>query len=208
MLLISTSGDVWGRRLLIASLMVACALVVLLAGQNGALRSDLRQLRARQLIAQPGDVVSEFRAVSLDGDTITVGDVTSGRSQLLLIFDSECQYCLRTLPHWRAIVEKVSGELSSSVHVVGISLDTLPAATRSYAQRYDLPFPIVFFPDARTAGIYKAAGVPITIVVGDGGVVRYARAGALPTPEARDSVVQAVRDPAVRPREGVAAASR
>ncbi len=178
-----------GIRLVGYATLIALSVVVLaLARQNRDFLQQIRHLRAESKVLSAGSVVPAFRAVTLDGDSITVGDVASGDLQLLLILHSKCPYCLRTLPAWKAIARQVQQSESLQVSVIGISLDSVADSARRYADVHDLEFPIVQFPNSRMAGVYRALGTPITVVLGEEGRVVYGRAGELSDSAAVDSL--------------------
>lgn len=180
---------IW-QGLVYATLLGSAVVLFVLAGQNDRLRRQVRRARVDSQLPLPGHVVPVFRATTTTGDTVTVGDVPPGGRQLLLIFESHCPYCLRTLPSWKTIVRRSSQDAGISAR--GISLDSLPDDARRYAADHGLEFPVVRFPDARMAGVYRAVGVPLTVVLGDAGVVVYGRAGELSDPAAVDSVLAAL----------------
>ncbi len=178
-----------GLRLVAYGTLAALSVVVLtLTRQNRDLSQEVRHLRAESKALQAGSVVPAFSAATLDGDSITVGDVAPGDLQLLFVLTSKCPYCLRTLPTWKSIARQMQQSGSSRVSVVGISLDSVADSTRRYVDDHDIGFPIVRFPDARMAGIYRALGTPITVVIGEKGEVVYGRAGELSDSAAVDSL--------------------
>lgn len=114
-----------------AALAAASILVVVLARQNAQWQQEVRRLRIENRIPHAGYVVPAFRSLTLAGDSVTVGNVAPGERQLLLIFNTECPYCLKTLPYWEEIVHRARQEPNSSLSVYGISLD-FPDATRRF----------------------------------------------------------------------------
>lgn len=176
------------RALGYAALAATSVLVVVLARQNAEWQQEVRRLRIENRIPHAGHVVPAFRSLTLAGDSVTVGEVAPGERQLLMIFNTECPYCLTTLPYWEEIVHRARQEPNSSLSVYGISLDSADA-TRRYVSAHQIGVPVLQFPDARTAGIYRAIGVPMTIIVGEDGKVLYGRAGELTDPHTVDSVL-------------------
>lgn len=178
------------RALLYGALVPTSLVILVLAKQNAGLQHEVRRLTREIKVPHAGDVVPTFRSATLAGDTVTVADVGPGGRQLLLVFTTDCPYCLKTLPYWHTIAQR-GLQSGSSFSVYGISLDSI-ASTRRYVSTHEIAFPVVRFPDARTAGIYKAIGVPLTIVVGENGEVLYGRAGELSDRSAVDSVLAVV----------------
>lgn len=172
-----------------AGLVAAAALVVVLGLQNRALREELSELRVQAERAYPGLAVPTFRAVTLAGDSVTIGKTSDGRRQLLFIFNTTCGFCRRTIPVWKGIASKLGGA-ASEVEIFGISTDG-EAVTREYASREGVGFPVLRFPEAKLARLYRVVGVPLTLVVDHEGQVVYARGGSLERPAAVDSIFQA-----------------
>lgn len=190
------------RQILPLALAGALALVALLGTQSRSMRDRIVALERRAFLPYAGMVVPAVKATTLTGDTITIGDPPSGGRQVLLFLTTTCGYCRETLPAWRQLAAALRSS-AEGVEVIGVSLDS-PAATVEYVRKESLTFPIVELPDARMRSLYRAKGVPITLVVGDGGRVLHSRMGALTTQSATDSVFAAVRAPGtVAPDEEV-----
>ena len=86
--------------------------------------------------------------------------------------------------------------------VYGISLDP-EAETRRYVLDHGLAFPVLCFPDPRLAKLYRAEGVPLTVVLDDQGEMVHVRLGALRDRGSIDSVVAAVSQPVPPARTAV-----
>lgn len=140
-----------------------------------------------------GFLVPAFHARTLAGDTVTVGASSPGGTQLLFFFTTTCPFCLETLPAWKRIAEEVQTVGRGAVRVYGVSLSA-EGETRDYARVHGLPFPVVFFPEPRLERLYRVLGVPFTVVLGSGGVMRHVRFGSLAGSSAAvDSVLCAAR---------------
>lgn len=182
------------------ALAVATVLVLVLSLQNRALRTELGALRQRDLgVPYPGMVVPTFAARPLNDaaetdDTMQVGETQDrAGAQVLFLFRSTCPHCAKTLPYWKAIVQRIREEGLPGVVVYGLSKEP-PADVRRYAREERLSFPVARFPSEKMARLYGAVGVPITVVLDGEGRVTYSRIGALTTTAAVDSVVVAVRE--------------
>ncbi len=172
-----------------AALAASALLVVVLGLQNRTLREELSELRLRAERAYPGLTVPTFRAATLAGDSVTIGETLPGRRQLLLVFNTTCGFCRRTIPVWNRIASNLR-DAASEVEVFGISTDG-EMETREYASREGITFPVLRFPEAKLARLYRVVGVPLTLVVDHEGQVVYARGGSLERPSAVDSIFQA-----------------
>lgn len=184
------------RRLLSAAarvffaltLVIALTLVWVLAAQNQRLVREVRDLRIRSLLPREGTPVLPFRAVTLDGDSVTVGAADSERRQVLFVFNTRCPFCLQTLPAWATVAERLAS--TGSVQVLGLSLDSL-GETRPYVEANRVSFPVTVMPDARTRDLWDIQVVPAILVVDSEALVRFAQSGALADSRAVDSIVTA-----------------
>ena len=140
-------------------------------------------------------VVPAFDAVTLDGDTATIGAPRPGIRQILFMLDTRCGNCLVTLPAWGRMADGVA-DLADVAEVYGLSLDP-EAETRAYVREHSLTFPVALFDDDRYRQLYRVRGVPITLVVDEIGAVEYARIGSI-FGERAEAVVDSVVVAAVR----------
>jgi peroxiredoxin len=163
--------------------------------RTARLREELRTLRRRGERPYPGLVVPTFGAVSLAGDSVTIGEGAPGVRQVLFIFNTTCGFCRETLPYWSSIAAELRTEEPREVGAYGISVDS-EAETRRYVREEGLSFPVVRFPEAKLVRLYRAEGVPRTLVLDHEGGVLYARAGSFGSQGVVDSIIAAARAPA------------
>jgi peroxiredoxin len=175
----------------VVALLVATALVIVLARQLDATRSqrDLLAERARSL--QPGAYVPVQSAPTLDGAPVVLGSVAPGTRQVLFVYNTRCAYCLATIPTWQRLADGFRG--NPAVKVVAVSLDSLEA-TRSYTRQHALRYRSAVLLDERAASLFRFNNVPQTLVIDERGRVMHSRVGRLDTPGA-DSVAAAVARP-------------
>jgi peroxiredoxin len=175
---------------LAVTLVLACALVLLLAKRVRDLSADYRQLRLLSTLPHAGTVVPTFRTATLAGDSITVGETAdSGESQILYVFNTSCPYCRAIIPIWEQIADSLK-RLKRPVQVLAISLDSADT-TRRYVAEHALPYPVLTFPQAKLKRLFRAGTVPQTVVLDSRGTVLYARTGTLDS-VSLDSVYAAV----------------
>lgn len=174
-----------------AALAVAAVIVLVLVQQNRALREESRDWRRRALFPYPGFVVPAFRAATLAGDSVTIGESREGTRQVLFFFNTTCRFCLETLPGWKEVDSELVRSGGAS-EVFGVSLDSLPE-TRRYASEHELPFPIIRLPDPRFAKFYRAEGIPLTLILDREGTVLHSRVGSIEPGPAVDSIIAAAR---------------
>jgi hypothetical protein len=172
------------RLLPTLALGVALVLVVLLAQQSRSLRQELVRLRLEARTPPLGLPVPKVGGLSLSGDSITIGPSASG--QIVLLFNTECAFCRRTLPQWRLIASRTR-DAAPGLDVVGLTLDN-PLSVRTYVEQHAIDFNVLLLSDSSTPLLYWANVVPLTMVLGASGRVLFSRAGTL-TPIAVDSIV-------------------
>ena len=170
----------------------SAALNVVLGRQKVTLVERNRLLVERLTQARPGLVVPEYPVETLAGERITLGRATSRERQLLFFFTTTCEYCLASLPAWKALAAEA--DRLDGVTVVGVGLDSAHLVQR-YRDEHDLRFPITTLEDLRYAALFRATRVPLTVVIGEPGQVLYGRTGELSSEAAVDSVLAALRSP-------------
>ncbi len=173
------------------ALLAAVALVVALAARSSAQRKEIERLRLRMRLPHAGLLVPSFRATTLEGDPVTIGEGPSGERQLLFVFDTRCPFCRATLPAWERIYREVRASHGAAAAVYGISLDP-EEETRRYVADHGVGFPVLHFPSDRLRRLYRAEAVPLTLVVDHAGTVLYARLGQLADQASVDSVLDAL----------------
>lgn len=178
-------------------------LLVYATGLSAALASKNRDLRHRNAefvrnarIPQAGMYVPPVSVESVDGRLIQIGDPEPATRQVLLVFDTRCEFCIASLPAWRELAASLRHDPASGV--VAISTDP-PDETNRYVKAHDLDFPIATVADPRIRSMYRWSGVPLIMVIEPDGLVRYARAGELRTGLPLDSVLTVLRAPMVAP---------
>jgi peroxiredoxin len=178
------------RRLLTgAVLLTALTLVVTLGWQVKSLRRDLRIERVRSLQPAAGQWVPPVPATTLAGEPLVIGTGPAGTAQVLFVFNTTCAFCLRTAPVWSRIASQL--ETLSNVRVLGWSQDS-DSLTRAYVAAQGMSFTTVASTPPKYFSMYRALGVPATMVIDANGQVLYAALGMLSSAE-EDSVLIVAR---------------
>jgi peroxiredoxin len=181
--------------LMAATLLAASALIVALAIRHQSLTEAYRTLRLRTSLPSAGAVVPTFRARTLAGDSITIGeDPDPLARQVLFVLTTSCPFCRQTLPTWARIADSVSRLSQGHVVVAAISLDSL-GLTEDYVRQHQLRYPVVLFPAKKLRRLYRASFVPQTLVLDHEGRILYARTGLLEPQAVVDSVFAALSRP-------------
>jgi len=139
-----------------------------------------------------GDDVPNFGAQSLDGDSITLGDLR-GTPVLLNIWATWCVPCRTEMPELQEISEKYEG----SLEVIGVSIDEYGTqdAVRGFLEDVGTDFRILLDPEQRAVRSFTTVGVPETFLVDSEGVVRARWVGRFfPFDEANLALIESVLD--------------
>lgn len=181
--------------LMAVALLAASALIVVLATRHQRLTEAYRILRLRTSLPSAGAVVPTFRARTLAGDSITIGEGPDPLAkQVLFVLTTSCPFCRQTLPTWARIADSVSTLRQGQVVVAAISLDSL-GLTQDYVRQHQLGYPVVLFPTKKLRRLYRASAVPQTLVLDHEGRILYARTGLLEPQAVVDSVFAALSRP-------------
>ena len=183
------------------ALLFATALVLVLSRQLDGARKERDLLLQRSRSLQPGAFVPVQSTPTVDGSSVVLGQVAPGTRQVLFVYNTQCPFCLASIPAWQSIAGQL--QRNPAARVVAVSLDSLEA-TRRYAQRHGLRYPSAILLDPRTAGLFRFNNVPQTLVIDERGRVMHSRVGRLDVGPAADSVLAAV----ARPLPGAPAPAR
>ena len=171
--------------LLYVALLACATLVVVLGTQVAKLRSELREARWQALHPAVGDWLPPLPAITLSGDSVTIGQGSAWSRQVLFVFNTRSAFCLQTLPAWSRIATRLADH--DGVPIVGWSQDA-DSVTRAYVSAHDLTFPVVAGTPARHFAMYRVRGVPATLVIDDHGQIIYFVPGPVMR-TAEDSIV-------------------
>ena len=158
--------------ILVVALVAASVLVVVLAFQKRALMERQQELAARSRDPRPGFYVPAIDIETVTGDSVRLGESPNGGVQVLLVFNTTCEFCKASLPAWKKIASTLSQD--SSIGVYGVSLQDLEEAV-TFVSEQQIAFPVVSFSDRKLRALYRSQFVPQTLVLNSVGRVEYAR---------------------------------
>jgi peroxiredoxin len=180
------------RRLNVVAWALAAVLVVTLGRENRGLRAIEERYDRMRAYPYPGQWVPTVRASTINGDTVTVGEAVTGRSQLVFAFTTSCPYCRASLPEWKRLAEMVTGDSGKRHDVYWVSLSPRDS-TMQYVAEHGITWPVVLAPDPKMMRVYRVKTVPMTMILTARGQVAYARPGVLGDRAAVDSVLDVLR---------------
>jgi peroxiredoxin len=173
------------RSLPAAGLLGLSVLVVVLGLQHRRVRDENAGLRDRLGRLQAGQYVPELRTAAFEGDSVVIGGHTAGAGQVLIYFTARCQYCDASAPAWKSMIAPLR---SNGFEVLALSVGDADL-DQAFLRSHELAIPMVRFPAARFASMYRAMSVPQVIVLGNDGRVLHSRLGVLTAQEAADSIL-------------------
>lgn len=129
-----------------------------------------------------------FAAVTLDGDSVRLADLR-GAPVLLNVWATWCAPCREEIPELQALHETFGPR---GLRVVGVTVDSRSAAedVRRFMDQYGMTYEIWWDPDQTSVSAFEAMGVPLTVLIGPDGRIRWRHMGAVPPgdPDLREAV--------------------
>ena len=190
MLVILLSGDdmektqakevVPGRKMQVVSLVIIILLIaetIVLILQNRNLKAEIVVMLTGDQTAplQPGERVEPFTAKLLNGHAATVAYNDPSKQYLLFVFSTTCLHCEKNFPLWKSLAAHAPGQCE----ITGVSIHAVDK-TFDYIERQEANFPSVSVSgDTSFARKYKITGVPQTLLITGGGVVKKNWVGEL-----------------------------
>jgi peroxiredoxin len=107
------------------------------------------------MMLQPGDQAPSFSLSALDGTEYELARYPT----LLVFFETDCPTCLLTFPY----LKKLTDHLGAPV-VIGVSQDD-EAATKIFAERLQINFPILLDRKLKVSALYDPVAVPTLFCV-------------------------------------------
>lgn len=169
-------------HLMVVGLMI---IVVILTMQNrelkkGGGKSDPDLLKI-------GDTVPAFSVISLDGIKQDIHYAHRSKKTLLLIFNTTCPACKENAINW---IELWKHYDTTKAFVYPVSFHK-KERTAEYKKSFLLPFDIYLPKDSTLLKNYKPNAIPLTLLIGAGGIVEKTWAGIL-TPTQMDELNAAI----------------
>jgi len=150
----------------------AVFLVLVLGMQVHELRKYKSEVTRVKAFPRAGQWMPAVDLVSTSGDSVTIGETDIGRAQILIAFNTTCEFCRETIPVWQRVTDSLSRDARGRFDVVWISGSSWEA-TRSYMARHYIRATVAKMPSEKMLRVYQIRGVPLTIVLDRWGRVAY-----------------------------------
>ncbi|MEP6780179.1 MAG: TlpA disulfide reductase family protein [Gemmatimonadaceae bacterium] len=170
--------------LAVVGVVATAVLVVAMGTELRALRPLRQQVKLLRALPMVGEYVPRVHTTTLAGDTITLGETTPGRSQLLFAVSAGCPTCKAMMPEMQRIADSLQRDGKHDVVFVSISPRD---STQAYVAEHGIKQRVVLLEDVRTTRLFRIKGVPMLLVLDRLGRVRYAHGQTFKTQAARDS---------------------
>ena len=124
-----------------------------------------------------GAPVPEYRAVSLDGDSVSLA-AHRGKVVLFNVWATWCHPCRDEIPELRALHEKFQPR---GFEVIGVSVDAGGSddAIRAFMKDFEMQYPVWRDPDDRVSTRFLVFGVPATFLIDREGVLLWRKVGPI-----------------------------
>lgn len=172
-------------------------LIALLATTVVALGYEVRLLKPkadelidRKALPYIGQLVPRVRVATMSGDSVTVGETTKGRSQVLFFLTTTCPYCKATYPEWTKLALRLLQDSAQRFDVYGVSFSPKDS-TLAFVAEQSPPFPIVTIDDDRVRKLFRVKGVPISLVIDPNGQVAFVHPSIIASDAQRNSIFAA-----------------
>lgn len=97
-----------------------------------------------------------------------------GKVVMLDFWASWCQACEQSFP-WMEDVQETYGR--QGLQIIAVNVDHAPAAGQRFLQNHSSNFKVIYDPKGDLAKIYKISGMPMSILIGRDGRVRFSHSG-------------------------------
>lgn len=117
-----------------------------------------------------GKQAPDFTASDLFGDSFSLSDYKNKKPVLLIFWHPTCPPCVQAMPyfqdHIRALSRKYDFAVLSVANIKGAAQER---ETKTFIQRYDLPFPVLNDADAAIGTDYEINHIPAMIFISTDG---------------------------------------
>lgn len=144
-------------------------LLVVIAGAVYAAASFWAESRKYAVV---GEAAPSFTLTDLQGNEVRLADY-KGKGVLLNFWASWCNPCVNELPLLNEAY-KLSG-----VELLAVNVGDSQETAQKFAERYELSFPIVLDSKLKIKERYRAAGLPLTVLIDEEGTLLERHEGAL-----------------------------
>ena len=146
--------------------------------------------------ARVGEPAPDFALPALTGDTVHLAGLR-GHPVILNFWASWCPPCRVELPD---LVTAYGAHRGDGLRIIAVNGDDeRPSLIREFTGRMGLPFPILLDRKARVTDRYRVVGLPTTVFIDTGGIVRALHPGPITTAQITAGLLSILEPDAPRP---------
>ncbi len=130
-----------------------------------------------------GQKAPDFTLKTIDGDEITLSDYFGKKVVMLEFWATWCDICKKMIPH---LIKTYDRFREKGFELLGVTLQSgEDEAIRKTIEKFNINYPILIDENLKVATkIYGLAGpIPLNVIIGCGGKVRYSHVGDYPPGE-------------------------
>ncbi len=160
------------RAFVAAALLVATSLLFGCAGANAAAPAP-GSGNASNTAAPSGAAsnVADFTLETVDGKTVNLSDYVGKNVVMIDFWATWCEPCLSAMPLLSDIYKRHKDQGFVILAVAMDGPDTV-AEVRAYAQRQNLPFPVLLDQESRAVSLYNPRrSAPFSVIIGRDGTI-------------------------------------
>lgn len=122
-----------------------------------------------------GNPAFDFTLQDLQGNQISLSDFR-GQVVMLNFWASWCGPCRIEIPH---MIELYQEKRDQDFEIVAVNLRENPNRVEGFAQKLNMPFPVLLDQKGRVGAAYYVRGIPTSIFIDEEGVIRHVHVGTL-----------------------------
>ena len=128
---------------------------------SSPIRAEEDHWKALEVIRLPDVAPPDFALTSLDGDSITLGDL-KGKVALINFWATWCPHCKGQMPSMERIYRKLKDK---GFTILAVNIMENLETVKKFARKYDLSFPVLLDRRGEVAAKYGANALPTTIII-------------------------------------------
>lgn len=118
-----------------------------------------------------GDVAPGIEVVTQDGDVKRLSDFRGRKPVYLVFWNTWCTHCIKKTTRYRKLQEQFGDKIE--IIAINTGWSDSPEKMRSFKERFNTNYSMVFDFDERVTDHYQVSAVPTEFIVDTNGVIRY-----------------------------------
>ena len=152
---------------------ISTAVTVALLLTNGFLmyqNIELREAvsRSKKFVTDIGYKFADLPSTSLSGENVPITFGADGKNTLLLVFNTNCEYCQQQYPYWRELVRSID---RNKWKIIAVTTQSDPNLIGTHLEENELTGMDVRIVSTEEISKARMAYTPMTISIDSGGVV-------------------------------------